>query len=70
MIWTPNKATFLCVTVGFLAVGSFGHGAWMLAVALTVAAIGLDVLDGHIARTKKMATPVGAPIDILDAGKC
>lgn len=67
MIWTPNKVTFLRVIVGFAAVGLFGHGAWLnlLAVAFTVAAIALDALDGHIARSKKMATPVGAQIDIL-----
>jgi CDP-diacylglycerol--glycerol-3-phosphate 3-phosphatidyltransferase len=34
-------------------------------VGLTVAAIALDALDGHIARKKKMATPVGAQLDIL-----
>jgi CDP-diacylglycerol---glycerol-3-phosphate 3-phosphatidyltransferase len=67
MIWTPNKVTFLRVIVGFAAVGLFGHGAWLnlLAVVLTVSAITLDGLDGHLARSKKMATPVGAQIDIL-----
>src|ERR1700745_550874 len=67
MIWTPNKVTLLRVVVGFLAVSAFGHGAWMnlLGVALTVAAIALDALDGHIARRKKMATPGGAQLDIL-----
>ena len=67
MIWTPNKVTFLRVGVGFVSVGLFGRNAWLnlLAVALTVATIGLDVLDGHIARTKRMATPEGAQIDIL-----
>jgi CDP-diacylglycerol--glycerol-3-phosphate 3-phosphatidyltransferase len=67
MIWTPNKVTFLRVIVGFAAVSLFGHGAWLnlLAVVLTVAAIALDALDGHLARRKKMATPVGAQIDIL-----
>jgi CDP-diacylglycerol--glycerol-3-phosphate 3-phosphatidyltransferase len=34
-------------------------------VGLTVAAIALDALDGHLARKKKMATPVGAQLDIL-----
>ncbi len=45
----------------------FGRGAWanLAAVGLTVAAIALDALDGHIARKKKMATPVGAQLDIL-----
>ena len=67
MIWTPNKVTFLRVAVGFLAVSLFGRSAWMnlAAVGLTVAAIALDVLDGHLARTRRMATPVGAQIDIL-----
>ena len=67
MNWTPNKVTLLRVVVGFLAVIAFGHGAWMnlLGVALTVAAIALDALDGYIARRKKMATPVGAQLDIL-----
>jgi phosphatidylglycerophosphate synthase len=67
MTLTPNKVTFLRVIVGFAAVGLFGHGAWLnlLAVVLTVAAIALDALDGHLARRKKMATPVGAQIDIL-----
>ena len=65
--WTPNKVTLLRVMVGFAAVSLFGRGAWanLLAVGLTVAAIALDALDGHIARKKKMATPLGAQLDIL-----
>lgn len=65
--WTPNKVTLLRVAVGFAAVTLFGRGAWpnLLAVALTVASIALDALDGHLARKKKMATPVGAQLDIL-----
>jgi phosphatidylglycerophosphate synthase len=65
--WTPNKVTFLRVIVGFGAVCLFGRGPWanLAAVGLTVAAIALDALDGHIARRKKMATPVGAQLDIL-----
>jgi len=67
MHWTPNKVTALRVAVGFAAVSLFGRGAWanLAAVALTVAAIALDALDGHLARTKKMATPIGAQLDIL-----
>jgi CDP-diacylglycerol---glycerol-3-phosphate 3-phosphatidyltransferase len=67
MQWTPNKVTFLRIVVGFAAVCLFGRGAWanLTAVGLTVAAIALDALDGHIARKKKMATPVGAQLDIL-----
>jgi len=67
MVWTPNKVTLLRVLMGFAAVSLFAHGAWMnlLAVVLTVTSIALDALDGHLARTRKMATPVGAQIDIL-----
>jgi len=67
MRWTPNKVTLLRVVVGFAAVCLFGRGAWanLTAVGLTVAAIVLDALDGHLARKKKMATPVGAQLDIL-----
>jgi CDP-diacylglycerol---glycerol-3-phosphate 3-phosphatidyltransferase len=65
--WTPNKVTALRVAVGFAAVSLFGRGEWanLGAVALTVGAIALDALDGHIARRKNLATPLGAQIDIL-----
>ena len=56
MRWTPNKLTFLRVVVAW---------ANLTAVGLTVAAIALDALDGHLARKKKMATPMGAQLDIL-----
>src|SRR6266849_3607196 len=67
MNWTPNKVTLLRVLVGFAAVSLFGRGAWanVAAVGLTVASIALDALDGHIARARRLATPVGAQIDIL-----
>jgi CDP-diacylglycerol--glycerol-3-phosphate 3-phosphatidyltransferase len=67
MKWTPNKVTLLRVSVGFVAVSLFGRGALanFVAVALTVAAIGLDALDGHIARKKNLATPMGVQLDIL-----
>ncbi len=67
MRWTPNKVTLLRVVAGFAAVCLFGRGAWanLTAVGLTVATIALDALDGHIARKKKMATPMGAQLDIL-----
>ncbi|MGA2483147.1 MAG: CDP-alcohol phosphatidyltransferase family protein [Candidatus Acidiferrales bacterium] len=67
MIWTPNRITVLRVTLGFGAVSLFGRSAWanLGAVALTVGAIALDALDGHIARRKNLATPMGAQLDIL-----
>ena len=65
--WTPNKVTLLRVAVGFAAVSLFGRGAWanLTAVALTAVAIALDALDGHLARKKNLASPVGAQLDIL-----
>lgn len=65
--WTPNQVTLLRVAIGFVAVSLFGRGAWpnLLAVALTVAAIALDALDGHLARKKNMSSPEGAQLDIL-----
>src|ERR1700688_1480401 len=65
--WTPNKVTALRVVVGFASVVLFGRGPWanLAAVGLTVTAIALDALDGHIARKKRLASPVGAQIDIL-----
>lgn len=67
MQWTPNKVTALRVAVGFAAVTLFGRGPWanLAAVGLTVASIALDALDGHIARRKSLATPIGAQLDIL-----
>ena len=67
MNWTPNKVTMLRVVVGFAAVALFGRGPWanLAAVVLTVVAIALDALDGHIARRKNLATAMGAQIDIL-----
>src|ERR1700692_3796484 len=67
MRWTPNKVTLLRIVVGFCAVSLFGRGAWanLGAGALTVAAIALDALDGHLARRRNLATPEGAQLDIL-----
>ncbi len=67
MRWTPNKITVLRVAVGFAAVCLFGRSVWanLAAVGLTVTAIALDALDGHLARRKNLATPVGAQLDIL-----
>ena len=64
---TPNKITALRVMTGFAAVSLFGHGAWanLAGVALTVAAMALDALDGHVARSRNLVSPVGAQVDIL-----
>jgi CDP-diacylglycerol---glycerol-3-phosphate 3-phosphatidyltransferase len=64
---TPNRVTVVRVVAGFAAVCLFGRGPWpnLAALALTVVSVALDALDGHIARRRNLATPVGAQIDIL-----
>ena len=67
---TPNQVTAVRVAAAFAAVVLFAHfGSSVLAdlaaVGLTTAAIALDGVDGYLARTRGMATPLGAQIDIL-----
>jgi len=67
---TPNQVTAARVVVAFAAVALFTFAVNMLAadalaIFLTIAAIALDGVDGYLARTRKMATPLGAQFDIL-----
>jgi CDP-diacylglycerol--glycerol-3-phosphate 3-phosphatidyltransferase len=67
---TPNQITIARVAAAFAAVALFtcfsrSIAAELLAVALTVAAIALDGVDGYVARTRGLATPLGAQLDIL-----
>jgi len=67
---TPNQVTALRVAAAFAAVGLFTFfgsalAADIAAVLLTIAAIALDGLDGYLARTRGLATPLGAQLDIL-----
>jgi CDP-diacylglycerol---glycerol-3-phosphate 3-phosphatidyltransferase len=67
---TPNGVTAARVAAAFAAVALFNFGADALpadlaAVLLTIAAIALDGLDGYLARSRGLATPLGAQIDIL-----
>jgi CDP-diacylglycerol---glycerol-3-phosphate 3-phosphatidyltransferase len=67
---TPNQITIARVAAAFLAVALFtcinqSIAADVVAVALTVAAIALDGLDGYVARTRGLASPMGAQLDIL-----
>lgn len=70
---TPNQITIARVAMGFLAVAIFASargsaaaaGANLLGVALILAAIALDAVDGYVARRKRLATPLGAQLDIL-----
>jgi CDP-diacylglycerol--glycerol-3-phosphate 3-phosphatidyltransferase len=67
---TPNRVTAARVAAAFAAVALFNFGtdtlpADLAAVLLTVAAIALDGLDGYLARSRGLVTPLGAQIDIL-----
>ncbi len=64
---TPNQITVARVLVAFAAAALFGRSplANLAALCLIVAAIALDALDGYVARRYRMATPLGAQLDIL-----
>lgn len=71
---TPNQITLFRVLLAFLAVGLFAAGradsstsvvANLVALGLIVTAITLDAVDGYVARRKRLATPLGAQLDIL-----
>jgi phosphatidylglycerophosphate synthase len=67
MWFTPNRITAMRVAMAFAAVALFGRSLTLnlLAVALTIAAIAFDAVDGYIARRFRLATPLGAQFDIL-----
>ncbi len=67
---TPNQITSARVVAAFAAVGFFLWAGSSIvadlgALALIVAAIALDGLDGYLARRKNLATALGAQFDIL-----
>jgi CDP-diacylglycerol---glycerol-3-phosphate 3-phosphatidyltransferase len=67
---TPNQVTAIRVLAAFAAVALFDLGAHAIALdfvalLLTIVAIALDGVDGYIARTRGLATPLGAQFDIL-----
>src|ERR1700728_1677130 len=67
---TPNQVTAARIVAAFAAVALFTFfgrvlAADIVAVALTIAAIALDGVDGYLARRRGMATPLGAQLDIL-----
>jgi CDP-diacylglycerol---glycerol-3-phosphate 3-phosphatidyltransferase len=72
-IATPNKVTVLRMLVAGAAIGLYSagsHGSRAMAVgicalALTICAIGLDGVDGYLARRLRMASALGAQLDIL-----
>src|SRR5271170_8264044 len=67
---TPNQVTAARVLAAFAAVALFAVAPDALAVdlaavLLTVVAIALDGIDGYLARSRGLATPLGAQLDIL-----
>jgi CDP-diacylglycerol---glycerol-3-phosphate 3-phosphatidyltransferase len=67
---TPNQVTVARVVSAFAAVALFtisgdAPAANFAAVLLTVTAIALDGLDGYLARSRGLSTPLGAQLDIL-----
>src|ERR1700723_4238507 len=67
---TPNQVTAARMVAAFAAVALFTFfgdllAADIAAVLLIVAAIALDGVDGYLARTRGLATPLGAQLDIL-----
>ena len=71
---TPNQVTAIRVAMAFAAVavfwgsdasGTLADWAGAAGLALIVAAIALDGVDGWLARRRNLATPLGGQIDIL-----
>jgi phosphatidylglycerophosphate synthase len=70
---TPNKVTVLRMLVAGAAIGLYAAGArsgaaiafGICALAFTICAIGLDVVDGYLARRLRMTSALGAQLDIL-----
>jgi phosphatidylglycerophosphate synthase len=71
-LMTPNIVTLARMALGGAAVALYAADArenalafGIAALALTIAAIVLDGVDGYLARRFHLATPLGAQLDIL-----
>lgn len=70
---TPNKVTLLRMFLAGAAIGLYGAGSrsgaaivfGTCALAFTICAIGLDGVDGYLARRLRMTSALGAQLDIL-----
>jgi CDP-diacylglycerol--glycerol-3-phosphate 3-phosphatidyltransferase len=73
LLVTPNKITVLRMFVAGAAIGLYAAGSnsgaaitfGICSLALTICAIGLDGVDGHLARRLRMTSALGAQLDIL-----
>lgn len=63
---SPNLITLVRLCLAFLSVALFGRGwyANVTALALLVAALAMDALDGYVARRLKLTSNIGAAFDI------
>jgi CDP-diacylglycerol---glycerol-3-phosphate 3-phosphatidyltransferase len=63
---SPNFITLVRVGVAFLSVALFGRGLYanVAALALLVAALAMDAVDGYVARRFKLTSDIGAAFDI------
>ena len=63
---SPNVITMVRMLIAFVSVGMFRHGFYanVAALLLLVTAIGLDALDGCVARRSGRTSDAGAAFDI------
>lgn len=60
---TPNQVTLLSLVAAVASALAIATGHFALGSVLVVGGGTLDVIDGHLARTKNMATSAGAFLD-------
>jgi phosphatidylglycerophosphate synthase len=60
---SPNQVTLTTLVVAVAASIAIGTGHFALASALLIVGGSLDIVDGHLARLKNMATSQGAFLD-------
>src|SRR5262249_53152165 len=64
---TPNQITVLRVVLAMVALALFqGHFyAKLAASVLTILAVALDAVDGYVARKRRLATAIGAVMELV-----
>jgi phosphatidylglycerophosphate synthase len=60
---TPNTITAASLVAAGATAVAIATGHFVLASALLIGGATLDIVDGHLARTKKLASPAGAFFD-------